>query len=151
LIEPYCVICKGEPKIKTTKHWYFDLSKFSKVLSKYLKDNKYLPNNAKNFSLNLIKEGLKPRAVTRDIGWGIPAPFKGAEDKTIYVWVEAVLGYISATIEHFLNCGAPEKWKAFWFNTDAKTLYFVGKDNIPFHTIILPALLLASGESYNLP
>lgn len=155
LIEPHCVICRGKPVVKRTKHWYFDMSKFSKELNNYIKNNKQLPSNARNFSLNLIKEGLKPRAVTRDISarerWGIPAPFPEAEDKTIYVWIEAVLGYVSATIEHFRNLGEPEKWKEFWFNKDAKTLYFVGKDNIPFHTIIFPALLLASDEDYNLP
>jgi len=151
LIEPYCVICKDKPIIKTTKHWYFDLSKFSKELSEYIRSNEQLPSNAKNFSLNLIKEGLKSRAVTRDVGWGIPAPFPGAEDKTIYVWVEAVLGYVSATIEYYRKHGETEKWKNFWFDKKARTLYFIGKDNIPFHTIILPALLLASGEDYNLP
>ena len=151
LLEPYCVICKGKPTTKTTKHWYFDLSKFSEKLSDYLRSNEQLPTTTKNFSLNLIKEGLKPRAVTRDVGWGIPAPFLGAEGKTIYVWVEAVLGYVSATIEYFRNRGEPEKWKEYWFDKSAKTLYFIGKDNIPFHTIILPALLLASGEEYNLP
>jgi len=151
LLEPYCVICKGKPITKTTKHWYFDLSKFSEKLSDYLSSNEQLPTTTKNFSLNLIKEGLKPRAVTRDVGWGIPAPFPGAEGKTIYVWVEAVLGYVSATIEYFRNRGEPEKWKEYWFDKNAKTLYFIGKDNIPFHTIILPALLLASGEEYNLP
>lgn len=151
LIEPYCVICKNKPIIKNTKHWYFDLSKFSEELNNYVSNNKQLPINARNFSLIWIKEGLKPRAVTRDVGWGIPAPFPGAEGKTIYVWVEAVLGYVSAAIEYFRNIGESERWKEFWFNKDAKTLYFVGKDNIPFHTIILPALLLASGEGYNLP
>ncbi|MEM3090655.1 MAG: methionine--tRNA ligase [Candidatus Bathyarchaeia archaeon] len=151
LIEPYCVICKGKPVIKTTKHWYFDLGKFSEKLAKYISENRQLPTNAKNFSLNLIKEGLKPRAVTRDVGWGIPAPFPEAEGKTIYVWVEAVLGYVSATIEYFRNIGNSEGWKAYWFDKDAKTLYFIGKDNIPFHTIILPALLMASHEDYNLP
>jgi len=151
LIEPYCAICKGKPIVKTTKHWYIDLSKFSQQLTSYLENNKQLPSNAKNFSLNLLKEGLKPRAVTRDVGWGIPAPFPGAEGKTIYVWVEAVLGYVSATIEYFRNREEPEKWKEFWFDKNAKTLYFIAKDNIPFHTIILPALLLASGKDYNLP
>ena len=151
LIEPYCVICKGKPIVKATKHWYFDLAKFSEKLAEYINENKQLPSNAKNFSLKLIKEGLKPRAVTRDVLWGIPAPFPGAEGKTIYVWVEAVLGYVSATIEYFRNRGEPEGWKAYWFNKDAKTLYFIGKDNIPFHTLILPALLLASHEDYNLP
>jgi methionyl-tRNA synthetase len=151
LIEPYCVICGNKPIIKTTRHWYIDLSKFAEPLTQFLQKNKQISNNAKNFSLNWIKEGLKPRAVTRDVDWGIPAPFPGAEGKTIYVWVDAVLGYVSATIEYFKRIGEPEKWREFWFNKDAKTLYFVGKDNIPFHTIILPALLLASGEDYNLP
>ncbi len=151
LIEPYCVICKNTPVIRTTKHWYIDLSRFEDQLTEYLVNNRQLPNNAKNFSLNWIKEGLKPRAVTRDVEWGIPAPFPGAEGKTIYVWVDAVLGYVSATIEYYSGTEEPEKWREFWFNRDAKTLYFVGKDNIPFHTIILPALLLASGENYNLP
>jgi methionyl-tRNA synthetase len=151
LVEPYCVICKNKPTVKTTRHWYIDLSKLTEPLTDYLKGNRQLPSNVKTFSLNWIKEGLKPRAVTRDVEWGIPAPFPGAEGKTIYVWVDAVLGYISATIEECQRLGQPEKWRDFWLNKQAKTLYFVGKDNIPFHTIILPALLLASGEDYNLP
>lgn len=151
LVEPYCAICKSKPVIRKTKHWYFDMPKLSQEISKYLNANRRLPVNARNFSLNLIKEGLEPRAVTRDVSWGIRAPFPGAENKTVYVWVEAVLGYVSATIEYFKNHGEPEEWREYWFDKDAKTLYFIGKDNIPFHTIILPALLLASGEDYNLP
>jgi methionyl-tRNA synthetase len=151
LVEPYCVICNNPPTVKTTRHWFIDLSKISDQLNYYIKTNEQLPANVKNFSLNWIKEGLKPRAVTRDVEWGIPAPFPGAKGKTVYVWVDAVLGYVSATIEYCRKVGMPEKWREFWFNKDAKTLYFVGKDNIPFHTIILPALLLASGEDYNLP
>jgi len=151
LIQPYCTICQSTPVIKKSKHWYFDMPKFAEQLHEYIKNNERLPENARNFSLNLLKEGLKPRPVTRDNKWGIPAPFPGAEDKTIYVWVEAVLGYPSATIEYFKKLGQEEKWKEYWFNKDAKTLYFVGKDNIPFHTLILPALLLATQEDYNLP
>jgi len=151
LIEPYCAICKSKPEIKRTKQWYFDLPKFSEKLSNYIEKNKQFPSNARNFSLNLIKEGLKPRAMTRDVEWGIPAPFPRAESKTFYVWFENVLGYVSATIEHFTKHGEPEKWKKYWLNKDTKTFYFVGKDNIPFHTIIFPALLLASGEDYTLP
>ena len=151
LVEPYCVICRSKPVAKKTKHWYFDMPKLSQKLTEYLNNNKQLSTSTKNFSLNLIKEGLKPRAVTRDVEWGIPAPFPGSEGKTIYVWVEAVLGYISATIEYFENRSKPEEWKEFWFNRNAKSYYFIGKDNIPFHTIILPALLLASEEDFNLP
>ena len=151
LVEPYCIICKNKPVVKTTRHWYIDLSKLSDALSEYIKANQQLPANVKSFSLNWIKEGLKPRAVTRDIDWGIPAPFVGAEGKTVYVWIDAVLGYVSAVIELSQRVGQPEKWREFWLNSQVKTLYFVGKDNIPFHTIILPALLLASGRGYNLP
>jgi len=151
LIQPHCTICQSSPIIKKTTHWYFDMPSFTQQLLEYVENNKQLPDNARNFSLNLLKEGLKPRAVTRDNKWGIPAPFPGAEDKTVYVWVEAVLGYVSATIEYFKNRGEEPKWREYWFNEDSKTLYFVGKDNIPFHTLILPSLLLASKEGYNLP
>jgi methionyl-tRNA synthetase len=151
LIEPYCAICKSTPVVKKTKHWYFDLPKLSEKIGDYLKNNKQLASSTRNFSISLINEGLKPRAVTRDVSWGIQAPFPGAEDKRIYVWVEAVLGYVSATIEYFKNHGEPERWKEYWFDKETRTFYFIGKDNIPFHTIIFPALLLASGESYNLP
>jgi methionyl-tRNA synthetase len=151
LIEPYCAICHGKPVVKKTEHWYFDLPKLSQRVGEFIEGNSRLASNTRNFSLSLIAEGLKPRAVTRDVNWGIQAPFPGAENKRIYVWVEAVLGYVSATIEYFKNCGKPEGWKEYWFNEEARTYYFIGKDNIPFHTIILPALLLASGESYNLP
>jgi methionyl-tRNA synthetase len=151
LVEPHCAICGSNPVRRKTTHWYFDLPRFSNEISKYLEDNKQLPDNARNFSLNLVKEGLKPRAVTRDVSWGIKAPFPGSENKSIYVWIEAVLGYVSATIEHFKNRRETERWKEYWFDKKTKTFYFIGKDNIPFHTIILPALLLASGEDYNLP
>jgi methionyl-tRNA synthetase len=151
LIDSHCAICKSKPILRKTKHWYFDLPEFSEPLRKFIETNEQLPENARNFSLNVIKEGLKPRAVTRDNKWGIPAPFPGAENKTIYVWLEAVLGYVSATIEYFKNLGEEERWKEYWLDKDAKTLYFIGKDNIPFHTIILPALLLATKEGYNLP
>ena len=151
LIEPYCAICKSTPVVKKTKHWYFDLPKLSEKIGDYLKNNEQLASSTRNFSISLINEGLKPRAITRDVSWGIQAPFPGAEDKRIYVWVEAVLGYVSATIEYFKNHGEPERWKEYWFDKETRTFYFIGKDNIPFHTIILPALLLASGESYNLP
>lgn len=151
LIDPHCVICGSKPTVKRTTHWYFDLSKFSDKIRDFINSNDQLPSNARNFTLNLIKDGLQPRAMTRDVAWGIPAPFPGAEGKSIYVWFDAVLGYVSATIEYFKDKERPDKWRDFWFDADAKTLYFIGKDNIPFHTVILPALLLASQEGYNLP
>jgi methionyl-tRNA synthetase len=149
LVNLYCTICNSSPIIKKTTHWFLDLPRFSQQLKEYLLKNERLPDNAKKFSLNLIKEGLKARPITRDNKWGIKAPFPDAEEKTIYVWIEAVLGYLSATIEYCNKI--EEKWQDFWFNKKAKTLYFIGKDNIPFHTIILPSLLLATHKGYNLP
>ncbi|MEJ2241960.1 MAG: methionine--tRNA ligase [Candidatus Bathyarchaeota archaeon] len=151
LLEPRCAICKAKPTIEKRKHWYFDLPKLTDNLLGYIINNKNLPDNAKNFTLNILKDGLKPRPVTRDNKWGIPSPFPGSEDKTIYVWIEAVLGYLSATVEYFKKLGHEEEWKKYWFDKETKTIYFIGKDNIPFHTIILPALLLATHEGYNLP
>jgi methionyl-tRNA synthetase len=94
---------------------------------------------------------LRPRAVTRDISWGIPAPFEGSEGKVIYVWAEAALGYVSATQEYFIQRGEPDGWKEFWFGDDIKQVYTQAKDNIPFHTLIFPGQLIASGEGYHLP
>ncbi|RLE61508.1 MAG: methionine--tRNA ligase [Thermoprotei archaeon] len=151
LINPRCAICGSTPEIRTTKHWFFDLPKLQDKLKEYIENNKNLPANARNMSLQMLKEGLKPRSLTRDNKWGIPAPFPGAEGKTIYVWMEAVLGYVSAVKEYFEKQGRPEKWREFWFGEDVKSVYFIGKDNIPFHTIIFPALLMANGEGYVLP
>jgi methionyl-tRNA synthetase len=151
LLDFYCTICKSTPEMKTTKHWYFDLPRFSDQLCQFITNNKRVSPNAKQFSLNIIKEGLIPRPLTRDSEWGIAAPFPGAEKKTIYVWFEAILGYISATIEHFKESGEEDEWKEYWLKKEARTFYFIVKDNIPFHLIILPALLMAAKEDYNLP
>ncbi|RLF19758.1 MAG: methionine--tRNA ligase [Thermoprotei archaeon] len=151
LVNPKCAICGSKPEFRRTKHWFFDLPKLSAELEKYVKNAPFLTENARNTSLSMIREGLKPRSLTRDNKWGIPAPFPGAEGKTIYVWMEAVLGYISATIEHFALRGERDKWKEYWLSEDCRFLCFIGKDNIPFHTLILPALLMASRGGYVLP
>ncbi|MEM2842530.1 MAG: methionine--tRNA ligase [Candidatus Bathyarchaeia archaeon] len=151
LVNARCVFCSFKPEKRKSIHWFFDLPKFSDVLKKYLSENPRLPDNAKKFSLKWLEEGLKPRAITRDNKWGIPAPFPNSEGKTIYVWFEAVLGYVSAVIEWSEKIGKPELWKEFWFSEDSRNVHFIGKDNIPFHTIIFPALLLATKDPYNLP
>ncbi len=122
LINPYCVLDHSTPVMKESASWFFDLPRLSDQLRKYVEENPNLPDNARNFSLSWIRDGLKPRSLTRDLAWGIPAPFKGAQDKTIYVWMEAVLGYISAV-----------------------------KEWAEIHVIVFPGLLLASHEGYNLP
>jgi methionyl-tRNA synthetase len=151
LESPRCVFCGTTPTIKTSTHWFFDLPRFRDRLQTFVQGNRQLPENARNFSLRWLEEGLKPRALTRDNKWGIPAPFPGAEGKTIYVWLEAVLGYVSASIEWAEKSGKPEAWKDFWFDKTTRNVHFIGKDNIPFHVIIFPALLLATHEDYVLP
>ncbi|MCD6562824.1 MAG: methionine--tRNA ligase [Thermoproteales archaeon] len=151
LINPRCTICGATPILRKTRHWFIDLRKLEDKIRKYIEENKNLPPNARNMSLQMIKDGLKPRSLTRDNKWGIPAPFPGANEKTIYVWMEAVLGYVSAVKEYFENNGQSDKWKEFWFDQTTKSVYFIGKDNIPFHTIIFPSLLIANGEGYVLP
>ena len=151
LVRPRCVFCGSTPTIKPSTHWFFDLPNFRDRLYAAVKENKQLPENARNFSLRWLEEGLKPRAITRDNKWGIRAPFPNAEGKTIYVWLEAVLGYVSASIEWAEKSGKPEAWKDFWFNKETRNVHFIGKDNIPFHVIIFPALLQASHDPYILP
>lgn len=146
LINPRCAICGSKPVYKITRHWYIDLSKVRDDLLAWLKSNEELQDNVREYSLNWVTQGLKPRSATRDTRWGIEAPFPGAENKTIYVWFDALLGYISATIESL-----GPAWKEWWMSKDTKTVYFIGKDNIPFHSIIFPAMLMASGEPYALP
>jgi methionyl-tRNA synthetase len=153
LLSPYCTTC-GTPSIsKETTHWYIDLPRFSSQLLEFLDQHLHVRNSAKQFSINFIQDGLKPRPITRDLSWGIPvdAIFENAEGKVLYVWAEAILGYISATQEWAINQGTPEVWKQIWQQQETKTIFCIGKDNILFHSIIFPALLMAHPESYTLP
>ena len=122
---------------------------FSIVIGKKLiEENEIIPPNARQMCLNSISEGLPERSITRDLEWGIPAPFKGAEGKTIYVWFEAVLGYVSAVkewAEKIIN--DPKKFESFWNDPNTKTVYFIGKDNIIFHLIVFPGLLMAYNDN----
>jgi len=148
LIEPLCAMCEGSDiEFKETKHWYLDLPKLSESLDAYV-STKDFQGNVRQYTQQLIEDGLRPRAMTRDIDWGIPAPFEGSEGKVFYVWGEAALGYVSAVIEHF---SGHERWKDFWFGEDVHQIYTQGKDNITFHTLIFPGQLLASKQGYHLP
>jgi len=149
LIDPYCRLCSALPEVKESEHFFLRLSAFNQQLLEWVKGQAHWRQNVLNFSTNLLTEGLKDRAITRDIEWGIPVPVPGFEGKRIYVWFEAVIGYFSASLEWAASCGDEEKWRAFW-QGDAKSYYFIGKDNIPFHTIIWPAMLMGYG-GLNLP
>ncbi len=158
LIEPRCNICGQKPIIKKTKHWYLDLPKLEKELEKFIIENKIIPANARTSCLNSIKRGIPQRAITRDLEWGIPAPFKGAEEKTIYVWFEAVLGYISAVKEWAEKIvGDKSKFEYFWNDKNTRSVYFIAKDNIIFHLLIFPGLIIAynknkpENEKFELP
>ncbi len=144
LKNPHCVICNNSPEIKKTTHWYMNFPKLQEELGTLIEENSIIPSNARTVCLNSIDEGLPERAITRDLEWGIPAKFKGAGNKTIYVWFEAVLGYISAVLEWAQEImRKPEKFDYFWKDQKTKTVYFIGKDNIIFHLIVFPGLLLA--------
>ena len=151
LIKPRCTICGQTPVQRESKQWLFDLPKLSEPLRQYIEMNTNFPENARNFSLAWIRDGLKPRSITRDNTWGIPAPFEGAKGKTIYVWMEAVLGYVSATKEWAEKKKRPSLWKKFWFDPESHNVHFIGKDNIPFHVVIFPGLLLSTKQNYSLP
>ncbi len=147
LINPRCAVCGNPPIIKKTNHWYLDLPKLQNRLAKLINENANIPANARQMCLNSIAEGLPERAITRDLEWGIAAPFKGAKNKTIYVWFEAVLGYVTAVkewAEKIIN--EPDKFDYFWKDLNTKTVYFIGKDNIIFHLIVFPGLLLAYND-----
>jgi len=148
LQEPKCSFCgKSEIEFRETKHWYLDLARLADELKAYVSTRDFR-GNVHRFTQQMIEDGLRPRAMTRDIKWGIPAPFDGAESKVIYVWGEAALGYVSAVIEHFQG---DEDWRDFWFGEDVFQIYTIGKDNIPFHTLIFPGQLIASRQGYHLP
>ncbi len=148
LIAPRCARCNGTNiEFRETQHWYLDLRKLSDPLEAYVSSRAF-QGNVLRFTQQMIEDGLRERAMTRDIDWGIPAPFDGAENKVIYVWGEAALGYVSATVEHFHG---DDGWKSFWFGDDVHQIYAQGKDNITFHTLIFPGQLIASGQGYHLP
>ncbi|MFW9950778.1 MAG: methionine--tRNA ligase, partial [Candidatus Thorarchaeota archaeon] len=148
LIKPYCAICGKIPVVKITKHWYLEFPKLENELKSFIEKNEIIPQNAKQMCLNNIAEGIPERAITRDLDWGIPAKFKGASDKTIYVWFEAVLGYISAVKEWAEKiANDPKKFDYFWKDNDTRTVYFIGKDNIIFHLIVFPGLIMAYNKN----
>ena len=141
LIDPRSRNDGSTPEIRETTHYFLDLPALSDQLIAWLdEDKEHWRSNVINFSRNMARD-LQGRPITRDLSWGIPVPVEGWETKCLYVWFEAVIGYLSATIEWAKNNGRPEAWKEWWYNADARTVYFIGKDNIPFHSIIWPAIL----------
>lgn len=157
LKNPKSKISGKTPSLRETSHFYFPLGKYQPALEKYVEEmnKKYgWKDNVLQYCRGWFKEGLKDRAITRDLDWGIKVPVDppagqvgSAAGKVIYVWFEAVLGYISSTKEYSLLKGEPDLWKKYWMDPDTKYIAFIGKDNIVFHTIVFPALLIAWNEA----
>ena len=148
LIDPRCSVCGTTPVLKKTKHLYIDLPKALPLLHKWTEDafrNNNWSKNAVNVTTSWFRDGLRERCITRDLKWGIPVPVKGYEDKVFYVWFDAPIGYISMTAE------ALDDWQRWWKSPDdTQLIQFIGKDNIPFHTVIFPATLLCTGEKWTM-
>ena len=160
LIDPRSKTTGATPEPRESEHYFMKLTAFEQPLTDWLSEGKeHWRAHVINFTRGMLREGLIDRSLTRDLDWGIPLPpggFKNAgplpdaENKRIYVWFEAVIGYLSATVEWAQTRGEPEAWKEFWQGPDARIYNFIGKDNVPFHTVIWPAILLGAGD-LNLP
>ncbi|MGY8885273.1 MAG: methionine--tRNA ligase [Flavobacteriales bacterium] len=150
LINPKSAISGAVPSLKETKHWFLPLDQYEPWLKEWIVDGhkKDWKTNVYGQCKSWIDDGLRPRAVTRDLDWGIPVPVEGAEGKVLYVWFDAPIGYISATKEWAAREG--KDWEPYWKDSESKLLHFIGKDNIVFHCIIFPSMLKAEG-SYILP
>ncbi|MDR0362953.1 MAG: methionine--tRNA ligase [Planctomycetota bacterium] len=157
LIDPECMVCKtlgresrGHIEVRSTAHWYFRLDNFSDRLREYLDSHPEWRESVKRFSYGLIDQGLRERAITRDMEWGVPVPLPDGKGKVLYVWFDAPIGYITFSREHFEAQGNPDGWRDFWRNDENGLIHFIGKDNTVFHTVIFPGMLMAHGE-YRLP
>jgi methionyl-tRNA synthetase len=150
LVDPRSALDGSTPVLRETEHYFLDLPQLAREgLAQWLALNKeHWRPNVINFARNYVNEGLQGRPITRDLKWGIPVPLEGWEDKCLYVWFEAVIGYFSASVEWARNSGHPEAWKDWWYEPAAKTVYFIGKDNIPFHAVIWPAELMGVKRLY---
>jgi methionyl-tRNA synthetase len=155
LSERRCKFDASEPQLRESRHFFHRLSAYNERLRDWIGDKTYWRKPVLNWSLGWLNEGLRDRSITRDVQWGVPIPLPGWENKRIYVWFEAVIGYLSASIEWAQRTGDPDAWREFWQDPDCRSYYFIGKDNIPFHTLIWPAYLMgysaSAGETYNLP
>ena len=151
LIDARCRFDGSTPEVRESEHFFLRLSAYNDRLKAWLSEGKeHWRKNVLNFSLGVLQQGLRDRAITRDLEWGIAIPLPGFEQKRIYVWFENVIGYLSAAKEWAQRRGEPEAWRDFWQEPDCKSYYFIGKDNIWFHALSWPAMLMAYG-GLNLP
>lgn len=151
LKEPKCKICGTQPEIRETKHWFLQLDSFRDQLKEWIGTKDYWKENVRNFMLGLLDQGLIERSITRDLSWGVPVPLAEADGKVLYVWFDAPIGYVSSTMEWAERLGQPDKWKDYWLDKDTQLIHFIGKDNIIFHALIWPAMLMGQDAGYCLP
>jgi methionyl-tRNA synthetase len=150
LINPKCQVCGRTPEKTQTKHWYFKLSAFQDKLDTWIGSKQDWKETVLTFVQGWLREGLQDRPITRDLAWGVPVPLEEAKGKVLYVWFDAPIGYVSSTIEWAEKQGKPDSWKDYWHDEKTKLVHFIGKDNIVFHALIWPAMLMAYGD-YVLP
>lgn len=150
LIDPKCKIDGSVPVFKDSDNLFLELEKLQPQLEAWITGQKHWRKQVSSLALAWIKEGLKRRSITRDLKWGVPVPLKGFEKKIFYVWFDAPIGYVSSTKDWAERSGHPDKWEDFWLDPETRIYNFLGKDNIPFHTIFWPGMLMASG-GFNLP
>lgn len=147
LINPTSAITGNTPVLRETKHWYLPLDKWEPELRRWiLEGHKEWRTNVYGQCQSWLDMGLQPRAVSRDLNWGVPVPVEGADGKVLYVWFDAPIGYISNTKERY-----PDSWETWWKDPETRIINFIGKDNIVFHCIVFPAMLMAYGDNYQLP
>ncbi len=154
LVAPRSKVTGATPEFRETEHWFLLLPRLAERLEAWLSTREGWRPHVINWALGFVREGLQDRAITRDIEWGVPLPddvmLEGGEHKRIYVWFDAVIGYLSASREWAQRSGDPEAWRAWWEDPAAESYYFIGKDNVPFHAVFWPAQLMGSGD-LNLP
>jgi methionyl-tRNA synthetase len=150
LKEPRCAVCGTAPVIEETTHWYLPMGRFQQKLEDWLGSKEGWKDNVLNYCRGWFKEGLKDRAITRDLDWGVPVPLPEGEGKVLYVWFDAPIGYISATKEWAGQQGTPERWRDYWCDPECEIIHFIGKDNIVFHAVFWPVMLMEVG-GYTLP
>jgi len=150
LIDPVCVVCGGSPEVRSSRHWFLKLGDFQDRLEQWIESHDDWRDNVKNFCTGWFKEGLRDRAITRDLQWGVPVPLEEAAGKVLYVWFDAPIGYISSTKEWAAARGEPDAWRDWWMNPNCRIVHFIGKDNVVFHAIVWPAMLMGHGE-FELP
>ena len=145
LVEPQCSVCGSNPEVRQTRHWFLRLDSFQDWLEQWLEGRTGWREGVLSYCRGWLNDGLRERAITRDIEWGVPVPLDDAEGKVLYVWFEALLGYVSSTRELFAERGDPDGWKRYWKDEQTRLVHFIGKDNIVFHAVIEPSVLHGLG------